>query len=490
MRAARQQETTAPARQSTSAAVAATTAVLPRLSPAGGVDILATMSSASAHEAGAAATPRRTTMVVVLGMHRSGTSALARSCNLLGVDLGSDFIPTQDDNRAGFWEDVSVKETDDLALASHGLLWDDVRPLPEPWRDGFGGPEVRARLRRTLDALAARGPLCGVKDPRISRLLPLWLPVLDEVGATPVFLIALREPAAVARSLARRDGIGEARALLLWLRYVLEAERDTRGRRRAFVCFDELLRDWRGALARAAETSGLTWPVAYDAASEAIATFLDPELRHHADAPAPGGDGLARLAHEAFVAVRALRDGETPEHHGALDGIRATLAAGDATLGVVLAELEEELAMARRDPSHADASHAASSDAPNATDAGGAHGGRSAHARALDRARREAILAHELVGKRDRELADATARFLVERDALRERVAAGEAAVAAREADVSALRHAIEVLEVEIASLKAERASALQVIADIEQSLSWRVTAPVRALSDALRRRG
>ncbi len=487
MRAARQQETTAPARQSTSAAVAATTAVLPRLSPAGGVDILATMSSASAHEAGAAAAPRRTTMVVVLGMHRSGTSALARSCNLLGVDLGSDFIPTQDDNRAGFWEDVSVKETDDLALASHGLLWDDVRPLPEPWRDGFGGPEVRARLRRTLDALAARGPLCGVKDPRISRLLPLWLPVLDEVGATPVFLIALREPAAVARSLARRDGIGEARALLLWLRYVLEAERDTRGRRRAFVCFDELLRDWRGALARAAETSGLTWPVAYDAASEAIATFLDPELRHHADAPAPGGDGLARLAHEAFVAVRALRDGETPEHHGALDGIRATLAAGDATLGVVLAELEEELAMARRDVTHVAAEPAPG--VANATAADPARGVRSAHQRELDRARREALLAHELVGQRDRELADATARFLVERDALRERVAAGEAAVAAREADVSALRHAIEVLEVEIASLKAERASALQVIAAIEQSLSWRVTAPVRALSDALRRR-
>lgn len=427
-------------------------------------------------------------MVVVLGMHRSGTSALARSCNLLGVDLGSDFIPTQDDNRAGFWEDASVKEADDLALASHGLLWDDVRPLPDPWRDGFGGAEVRARLRRTLDALAARGPLCGVKDPRISRLLPLWLPLLDEVGATPVFLVALREPAAVARSLAQRDAVGEARARLLWLRYVLEAERHTRGHRRAFVCFDELLRDWRGALARAAETSGLVWPLAFDAASAAIGTFLDPELRHHADAPAPEGDGLARFAHEAFVAVRALRDGDTPERHAELDRLHAMLAAGDATLGAVVAELEGELANARRDGSHADA--APVTDPVNATDAGAAREGRSAHERELDRARREAILAHELVGQRDRELADATARFLAERDALRERVAAGESAVAAREADLSALRHAIEVLQVEIASLKAERAAALQVVADVERSLSWRVTAPVRALSDALRRRG
>jgi hypothetical protein len=444
--------------------------------------------SAGAHETRGAAAPHRTTMVVVLGMHRSGTSALARSCNLLGVDLGSDFIPTQDDNRAGFWEDASVKEADDLALASQGLLWDDVRPLPDPWRDGFGGAEVRARLRRTLDALAARGPLCGVKDPRISRLLPLWLPLLDEVGAAPVFFIALREPAAVARSLARRDAVGAARALLLWLRYVLEAECHTRGRRRAFVCFDELLRDWRGALARAAEASGLAWPVTFDAASAAIGTFLDPDLRHHADAPAPEGGGLARLAHEAFVAVRALRDGETPERHAALDRIRATLAAGDATLGAVVAELEEELANARRDTPQA--ATAPATDPAHATESSAVREGRSAHERALDRARREAILAHELVGQRDRELAEATARFLVERDALRERVAAGESAVAAREADVAALRHAIEVLEVEIASLKAERAAALQVIADVEQSLSWRVTAPVRALSDALRRRG
>lgn len=427
-------------------------------------------------------------MVVVLGMHRSGTSALARSCNLLGVDLGSDFIPTQDDNRAGFWEDASVKETDDLALASHGLLWDDVRPLPEPWRDGFGGAEVRARLRRTLDALASRGPLCGVKDPRISRLLPLWLPLLDEVGVTPVFLVALREPASVARSLARRDGIGEARALLLWLRYVLEAERHTRGRPRAIVCFDDLLQDWRASFTRAGAAIGVAWPVPFDAAAAAIGTFLDPGMRHHTDAPAPEADGLARLAQHAFVAVRALRDGDTAERHAELDRIAATLAAGDAALGAVVAELEEALATARRDVSPADAT--SPTDAPSVTDADAAGGGRSAHARALDRARREAILAHELVGQRDRELADATARFLVERDALRERIAAGEAAVAAREADVSALRRAIEVLELEIASLKAERAAALQVIADVERSLSWRVTAPVRALSDALRRRG
>jgi len=452
------------------------------------VDILRVMSSASAHPPGGVPATHRTTMLVVLGMHRSGTSALARSCNLLGVDLGSDFIPTQDDNRAGFWEDAGVKEADDLALASHGLLWDDVRPLPDPWHDGFGGAEVRARLRATLDALASRGPLCGVKDPRISRLLPLWLPLLEEVGARPGFVIALRDPAAVARSLARRDAVGEARALLLWLRYSLEAERHTRGHRRAFVCFDDLLQDWRAALGNVARALDIVWPVPFDAAASALGTFLDPELRHHAPAPPPDGDGLARLAHDAFVALRALRDGDAPELRAELDRIRAALAAGDRTLGAIVTELEEELAARRA--SAPPGEPAASGVPPEDGGAGGTTPPvRSAHERELDRARREAMLAHELVGQRDRELADATERFLAERDALRERVAAGEAAVAAREADLETSRRDVEVLLAEIVSLKAERAAALQVIADVERSLSWRLTTPLRTISDALRRR-
>lgn len=447
------------------------------------------MSSVTAqHAADGERALRPATMLVILGMHRSGTSALARTCNLLGVDLGSDFIPTQPDNRSGFWEDAGVKDADDLALASHGLLWDDVRPLPEPWRDGVGGTEVRARLRATLAALMRRGPLCGAKDPRISRLLPLWLPLLTDLGATPAFLIALRDPAEVARSLARREAMGEARSLLLWLRYNLEAERHTRGHRRTFVCFDALLRDWRPELERIARELDVAWPVPAAAAADAIGAFLDPSLRHH-EAATPAGDGLARLAHDAFLALRALQDEDTPARRAALDHIHATLAAGDEALGAVVAELEETLASRRAAAGDDDASEPA--------------GGRSANERELDRARREAILAHELVGQRDRELADATARFLAERDALRERVAAGEAAVAATEAvvaartaDLAAARaetavraREVEILLADLAALDAKRAEALRVIADVEHSLSWRLTAPLRALSTRLRRR-
>lgn len=423
----------------------------------------------------------RTTMLVIAGMHRSGTSALARSCNLLGVDLGDDFIPTQPDNRSGFWEDARVKDADDAALASHGMLWDDVGPLPRPWRDGFGGSEIRDRLRATLAALAARGPLCGVKDPRISRLLPLWLPLLDALDVAPVFLIALRDPLAVARSLERREELGEPRALLLWLRYTLEAERDTRGRRRAFVCFDDLLGDWRAALGRVARDTGIVWPVPFDAAAAELGRFLDPELRHHADA-APPAEGLARLAHDAFVAVRALRDGETPQRHAELDRVRAVLDAADFAFGPLLHELEQRAARA-----------AAGVPAPppsGAAEDGDNGAARSHEERELDRARREAMLAHELVGQRDREIVAAAERFGRERDALAERIAATEAALHASSARVASLENDVAVLRRETEALREARDAALAVIADVERSLSWRITSPLRAITAAARGRG
>lgn len=437
----------------------------------------------------------RTTLLVITGMHRSGTSALARSCNLLGVDLGDDFIPTQPDNRSGFWEDASVKDADDEALAAHGMLWDDVGPLPEPWHDGFGAEHVRERLRATLAGLAARGVLCGVKDPRISRLLPLWLPLLDTLDVVPVFLVALREPREVARSLARREGLGEARALLLWLRYTLEAERATRGRRRAIVCFDDLLEDWRATLDRVARAAGIRWPVTYADAAEPIGRFLDPTLKHHV-ALDPPGDGLVRLACEAFAAARALRDGEAPEHHATLDRVHAAVAAADVVFGPLLRELETRAAAGVTVPSASGSSGddlaSATGPAPSdgsVTAAEPGNGVRSPAERELDRARREAMLAHELVGQRDRELAETIARAGRERDALAARIAAGEAANAAAAARIAILDDDVDVLRRETEALREARDAALAVIAGIERSVSWRLTSPLRAVTSTLRGR-
>ena len=121
-----------------------------------------------------------------------------------------------------------------------------------------------------------------VKDPRICRFVPFWLRNLAADSIDPAAVITVRSPLEVAQSLAARDGLSLEHALLLWLRHVLEAERETRSISRSFVCFQDLLLDWK-AIARQTFTDiGLQWPDVPDLTDAEIAGFLQWDLRHHA----------------------------------------------------------------------------------------------------------------------------------------------------------------------------------------------------------------
>ncbi len=484
----------------------------PRLSAGAAADILRAMPDAIGSEvrpAGSASSGG--TAVVVLGMHRSGTSALARCCNLLGVDLGTEFIPTQKDNRSGFWEDARIKEADDLALAALDLVWDDVRPFPEEWRNTRGLTAAEERVLAALGELAGRAPLHGVKDPRISRLLPVWLPLFARLGTRPIFLIALRHPEEVAASLARRDGLSRPRAHLLWLRYTLEAELHTRGHPRAFVFFDDLLRDWRTTLARAAARAGIVWPVAFDAAAQEIDRFLDPSQQHHRVAEAALDDlPVARRSHAVYQALRTASDDGGAGAREVLDGVRAELAAADELLAPVLAEIEAEVALPdapaaepeaepaaepperereeEREPELAAGTAEVDADGPGDEQPSYRAARRSAHEREVDRLRRNLAVAHELVHRRDAELREAEAALRCERERVWHEIETRQAALDASRAEVASLRAQLAARDAELEATREQVRSALRVIADVEASVSWRLTAPLRALAATLRK--
>ena len=68
-------------------------------------------------------------------MHRSGTSALARGLQMLGVYLGNDFLSPQPDNPTGYWEDKNICELNERLLAVFGLRWEDVALIDDArWR--------------------------------------------------------------------------------------------------------------------------------------------------------------------------------------------------------------------------------------------------------------------------------------------------------------------------------------------------------------------
>jgi GT2 family glycosyltransferase len=169
-------------------------------------------------------------LILVLGMHRSGTSLLGGLLQALGVELPGPLIAADHHNPEGYFEWKEVVHLQEQLLIDLDRWWPSaqgVLPLPEGWQHHPATLAVRRQLRTLLleERPHRHGPW-AIKDPRTSRLLPLWLDLAAELGIPLRLLLAVRDPAEVACSLIRRDGptcgMDLARAQQLWWRHNLE----------------------------------------------------------------------------------------------------------------------------------------------------------------------------------------------------------------------------------------------------------------------------
>lgn len=247
--------------------------------------------------------------ILVLGMHRSGTSAVTRVLNLLGVALGDRLLPKAADNESGFWEHGGIVEVHDALLHALGRSWHDLRPLPDGWLHSDAAQAAKTKLAELIESDFAGVPLWAVKDPRLCRLLPLWRELLGELGIEPCALGVLRHPDEVARSLRDRDGFQLEQGRLLWLEHVADAERDSREWDRCIVAYDDLLSDWRPVMDRVGAELSIDWPVGPEHAAAAVDAFLDVGQRHHALSAAQVNQ-LPALIRDVYDAMRAVVRGE------------------------------------------------------------------------------------------------------------------------------------------------------------------------------------
>ncbi len=219
---------------------------------------------------------------MVLGAHRSGTSALTGVIQRLGIDLGDHLLPPQPGvNERGFWEHSDVVALHDRLLQEMGSRWDSIHPLTAgAWKS----PAVKA-ISEELAAIVKRefgnSQLWGLKDPRLCRLLPLWLDILAKFDCEPSFIIIYRNPLEVAESLSRRDQMESPRALNIWLQHMLDAELYTRDYPRTIISYNMLLEDWRETMRAVGDHLSLPWPVGIEQAAGDIDAFLDGSLCHH-----------------------------------------------------------------------------------------------------------------------------------------------------------------------------------------------------------------
>ena len=164
---------------------------------------------------------------LILGMHRSGTSLLASLIQALGVDLGDKLFPGDEHNPTGYFEDQDCVTIHERMLDALGQMpWHGetgMQPMPPAWWRAPDMQPLVGQLEQWLDQRLQRGRPWGLKDPRTTRFLPMWRELLERRGVRARFLLAVRDPAEVAGSIATRDAAPARRIQQTWLRFNMEA---------------------------------------------------------------------------------------------------------------------------------------------------------------------------------------------------------------------------------------------------------------------------
>src|SRR6476646_896139 len=85
--------------------------------------------------------------LLVVSMHRSGTSAVTGMLSRLGADLPKTLMPADASNPQGYGESLALMEFHNRLLASAGSNWHDFEPFNKEWLDSLVAESFAAELR-------------------------------------------------------------------------------------------------------------------------------------------------------------------------------------------------------------------------------------------------------------------------------------------------------------------------------------------------------
>lgn len=275
--------------------------------------------------------------LLVVGMHRSGTSALTRALNILGASAPNVVLGAEPHNEAGHWEPERIVAIHEEMLFRADSRWDDWRALSLDDLSARDRRTYKATLARLLSEEFGTSRLFVLKDPRICRFIPLYEELLGSARIEARFLLPFRNPLEVADSLKARDKISRGYAGLLWLRHTLDAEAATRGKQRTLSRYEDLMVDYQSELQRIGTELNLSWPTPVSKAKTKLSEHFRDDLRHQeatllellasTDMPV-----WVKDAYECFLQLNSNPDDEKILHR--LDIIRAEFDAACLSLGV------------------------------------------------------------------------------------------------------------------------------------------------------------
>lgn len=256
----------------------------------------------------------RPKVILVLGMHRSGTSAAARLLNLLGAELGHELVTPGPDNPDGFWENATAVEINEDLLHALGRTWYDMREMPKAWTGQKIAEKAREQIQQLIEREFKGKPLVALKDPRMCLTAPLWIKAFEEAGFEVTCLFVIRDPREVVESLRVRNQWAREPLFLMWVQYIMEAASATREHKRLLITFDQLLSDWRATMRRVGYALDTVWMRSLEQAAVDIDSFLNKGRRNHdvAKADADSGDEayLPGFAADLYDSCLRLANGQ------------------------------------------------------------------------------------------------------------------------------------------------------------------------------------
>jgi hypothetical protein len=258
--------------------------------------------------------------IIVVGMHRSGTSAISGLLNELGVFMGQNLYgPQAGVNEKGFFENAKVVELNDLLFDELLQSWDD--PLAYNFNNSYH-QTYDAFYDSTIEFIESEygnHTLWGMKDPRTSLHLPFWHKIITQLNVEPCYLMMVRNPIEVAASLTKRDSFSLKKSTILWLNYTFSTYISCKNEKLVIIDFDKLISSPEQTLDLICKKINIDLP-------EQQSTFIESKLRNNKSG-IQENDELSRLALATYQELckpdydETVIDNLLSEYHNYLTGI-------------------------------------------------------------------------------------------------------------------------------------------------------------------------
>lgn len=220
-------------------------------------------------------------IIVVLGMHRSGTSAITRGLQVLNIDLGQNLMPPVPDiNDKGFFEDMDVNAINVELMHIFKHDWHTLASIPV---EEFLSEKIQPLRNRAINLLRLRlqdVDWFAFKDPRTCRLLTFWQSVFTELQFDVCYVIVLRNPLSVVASLERVYYMPSEKGYYLWLEHMLASVALTQETSRVLVDYDLFLENIEEQLLRIAKVLNIDTRLDLSRLAEFENNYIERDLRH------------------------------------------------------------------------------------------------------------------------------------------------------------------------------------------------------------------